>query len=328
MLNAHIIGWGKYLPERFVTNEDLAKCLPIDAERVAVRTGIKGRHFAAPHQATSDLAALAALSALTRANLSPRELDLIIIATNTPDHLFPATGCLVQNAIGAPQAAAFDLVAGCSGFLYALATGAQFIRGGAYRNVLIVAAEVLSRFIDWNDRGTRAYFGDGAGAVVLSALDEPGGMLAFDLQADGSNSQTMRLPAGGSRNPLTQQALDQGLHYGRMDGGAAYRFGLRAMSRVAQNVLSRAGLTIDEIDLFIPHQSNRRLIEQVAETLNVGNGKVAVNLEEYANISNAAIPVTLSDMIERGRIKPRSKILMTAFGGGMTYAGVIWQWIG
>jgi len=325
MFNAHIIGWGKYLPSQVITNAELAQTAGIDAEWVKTRTGIEQRHIADPKQASADMATRAAREALQMADVSPSRLDLIIAATNTPDYWFPATACLVQDALGAERAGAFDLAAGCSGFLYALVVAERFIRSGAYRNILVVGVETVSRILDWRNP-LCAYFGDGAGAVVLTAGEQPGGLLGFALSSDGSGGDLLILPGGGTRHGITPQVLEQGLQYGRMDGRAVYRYGLRAMVRMGQQALRQARLTIDDIDLFIPHQTNLQLIQQVAQRLHVPSAKVFLNVARYANISSAAIPVSLCDALEAGRIQPGHRLLITAFGGGLTSAGVVWQW--
>jgi len=325
MINAHITGWGKYLPGKIVTNAELAQTSGVDAEWVKTRTGIEQRHIADPKQASADMATRAARVALEVADVAPSRLDLVIAATNTPDYWFPATACLVQDALGAERAGAFDLAAGCSGFLYALVVAEQFIRSGAYRNILVVGVETASRIIDWRDP-ICAYFGDGAGAIVLTASQQPGGLLGFALSSDGSGGDLLILPGGGSRHGITQEVLDQGLQYGRTDGRAVYRYGLRAMTWMGQRALRQARLKIEDIDLFIPHQTNQLLIQQVAERLRVPREKVFVNVARYANISSACIPVSLCDAIEAGRIQPGRRLLITAFGGGLTCAGVVWQW--
>ncbi len=326
MINAHIIGWGKYLPEKIITNEDLAKSAGVDAEWVRTRTGIEARHVAAPKQASVDMGYRAARAALNVADLAPSRLDLIIAATNTPDYTFPATACLIQDALGADNAGAHDLAAGCSAFLYALASAVQFIRTGAYRHILVIGVETASRILDWSDKNTCPYFGDGAGAVVLAASEQPGGMLAFTLHSDGSGGDLLILPGGGSRHPLSQETLDQGLHRGRMDGRAVFRYGLRESVRNAHKVLRDAKMTIDDVDLFIPHQTNITLIQQIMERLHVPLGKTMINVAHTANLSSAALPVTLCDAIEQNRVKPGARILFTAYGGGLASAGVLWQW--
>lgn len=272
------------------------------------------------------MATRAARVALAQADLPPSQLGLIIVATSTPDYIFPATACLVQDALGATNAGAFDLGAGCSGFLYALVVADRFIRSGAYRHILVVGAETASRVLNWKDKTTCAFFGDGAGAVVLTASEQPGGLLAFALHADGSGGDLLILPGGGSRNPMSPEVLARGWQYGRMDGRAVYRYGLRAMVWLARVVLKQARLKIDDLDLFISHQTNKTLIDQVAERLRVPTDKVFVNVARYANISAAAIPVSLCDALEANRIQPGQRLLFTVFGSGLTSAGLVWQW--
>lgn len=325
MINAHIIGWGKYLPSKIVTNAELAKSAPIDPEWVRTRTGIEARYFVEPHQASADMAARAARAALQVADLDPLQLDLIICATNSPDFLFPATACLVQDAIGATNAGAFDLGAGCSGFVYALIVADRFIRTGAYRHILVIGVETVSRMLPMHN-SLCAYFGDGAGALVLTANEQPGGLIGFMLKANGAGADLLKLPGGGSRHPLSQQAVEQGLQYGQMDGRAVYRFGLRAMTYTARRLLHTTRLTINDIDLYIPHQTNQTLITQVIERLHVPAEKTFFNVARYANISTAALPVSLCDAIEVGRLKPGHRVLSTVFGAGLTYAGIVWHW--
>ncbi len=326
MLNAHIVGWGEYLPNRIVTNAELAQTIGVDADWVKTRTGIEQRHVAEPKQASADMATRAARAALASADISPSQLGLIIVATSTPDYLFPATACLVQNALGADNAGAFDLGAGCSGFAYALVVADRFIRSGAYRYILVIGVETSSRVVDWRDKNTCPYFGDGAGAVVLTGSESAGGLLSFSLSADGSGGELLMLPGGGSRNPMSQEVLERGWQYGRMDGRGVFRYGLRAMTALARDALRKARLTIDDIDLFIPHQNNTTLIQQVAERLRVPLEKVFVNVARYANISAAALPVSLCDAIQAGRVQPGSRLLIAVSGAGLTCASLVWQW--
>ncbi len=325
MVNAHIVGWGKYLPSRVVTNAELAQTAGIDAEWVKTRVGVEQRHIAEPNQASADMAIRAARDALQRADIPPARLDLIIVATNTADYWFPATACLVQDALGAERAGAFDLAAGCSGFLYALVVADRFIRSGVYRDILIVGVETVSRIMDWKSP-LGAYFGDGAGAVVLTAGEPPGGLLGFALSADGSGGDLLILPGGGTRHGISREVLEQGLQYGRMDGRALYRYGLRAMPWIGRRALRQAHLRVQDVDLFIPHQTNVTLISQVAERLGVPAEKTFVNVAPYANLSSAALPVSLCDAVAAGRIQPGKRLLLTAFGAGLTCAGVAWQW--
>jgi 3-oxoacyl-[acyl-carrier-protein] synthase-3 len=326
MLNAHIIGWGKYLPSKIVTNAELAQSAGVDAEWVKTRTGIEQRHIADPKQASADMATQAAHAALTCADLDPLQLGLIIVATSTPDYLFPATGCLVQDALGAHNAGAFDLGAGCSGFLYGLVAADRFIRTGAYRYVLVVGVETISRVVDWRDKNVCAFYGDGAGAVVLTGSENAGGLLSFSLSADGSGGDLLMLPGGGSRNPMSEETLARGWQYGRTDGRGVYRYGLRAMTWLARDALRKARLTVDDIDLFIPSQTNSTLIRQVAERLRVPDAKTFVDVSRYANISAASIPVSLCDALQAGRVQPGNKLLFAVSGAGLTAASLVWQW--
>ncbi len=325
-MNAHIIGWGKYLPERIVTNEELAERVGVDAEWVRTRAGIAQRHIAAPKQASADMGWRAARAALDVADVSPSRVDLIIAATNTPDYSFPATACLIQDALGARNAGTYDLAAGCSGFLYALVTATQFIKSGAYRNIVVVGTETASRILDWRDKSTCPYFGDGAGAVVLGASEQNGGLLSFTLHADGSGGELLIMPGGGSRHPLSQETIDAGLQYGRMDGKAVFRYGVRESVRNAHKVLRDARMSIDDVDVYIPHQTNITLINQILEKLRVPMEKTMLTVSRYANISSAALPVALCDAVEAGRVQPGARILFTAYGGGLTSGAVVWRW--
>ena len=326
MLNAHIIGWGKYLPPKIVTNADLAESAGVDADWVKTRTGIEERHVADPKQASAEMATFAARAALERADISPSQLNLIIVATSTPDFLFPATACLVQDSLGAHNAGAFDLGAGCSGFVYALVVADQFIRTGAYHHVLVVGVDTASRVVDWGNKNVCPFYGDGAGAVVLTGSEDAGGLLSFSLSADGSGGDLLILPAGGSRNPMSQETLERGWQHARMDGRGLFRYGLRAMTALARDALRQAHLKIEDIDLFIPHQMNSTLIQQVAERLRVPRDKTFVNLSHYANISDAAIPVSLCDALQAGRIQSGNRLLIAISGAGLTSASLVWQW--
>lgn len=325
---AHIVGWGKYLPGKPVTNPELAARggIELDDAWLRSRTGIQQRYFAEEKESTSSLATRAARVALEMADLDADQLDLIIVGTNSPDNLFPATACRVQDALGATRAGAFDLSAGCPGFLYALVTGSQFIRSGAMKHVLVIGAECISRMVNLKDKSTCAFFGDGAGAVVLTARDDPGGVLGFALGADGSGAELLILPAGGSRMPLTQRVLDEGHNFGHMDGPALYRFGTKALAQAVTESLRAAGVSLDDIDLFVPHQSNARLIQQVSAALKIPEEKVLVNIDRYANTSAAALPLGLCDAVEAGRLKPGDHVVLGTYGAGLTWAGAVVQW--
>jgi 3-oxoacyl-[acyl-carrier-protein] synthase III len=326
MTNAHIVGWGKYLPSKIISNAELAQSAGVDADWIKSRTGIEQRHVADPKQASSDLATQAARAALERADISPSQLSLIIVATSTPDYVFPATACLVQDALGADNAGAFDLGAGCSGFVYALVVADRFIRAGTSSYILVIGVDTTSRVVDWHDKNICPYFGDGAGAVVVTGSEDVGGLLSFSLSADGSGGDLLMLPGGGSRNPTNQESLEHGWQYGRMDGRGLFRYGLRAMTALGRDALRKAHLKAEDIDLFIPHQTNVTLIQQVAERLHVLEGRTFTNVSNYANISSAAIPVSLCDAIQADRIHPGNRLLITVSGAGLTAASLVWQW--
>jgi len=323
---AHIIGWGKFTPQNIVTNQDLAKKVDTSDEWIRERTGIAQRHIATPKESTALMALHAARDALEVADVSPHDIDLIILATATPEYLFPATACLVQDGLGADRAGAFDLEAGCSGFVYALATGAGMIRGGMANTVLVVGAETLSRIVDWSDRATCVLFGDGAGAVVLRGSDEPGGVLATVLGSDGSGGELLIVPGGGAKHPAGPDTVISKMHYLKMNGREVYRFATRVMALAARQAVERAGWQLDEIDLFIPHQANARIIESAAKTLQLSPDKVFVNLEKYGNTSAASSPIALCEALAAGKIKRGAHLVMVGFGAGLTWASCALTW--
>ncbi|HAG06676.1 MAG TPA: 3-oxoacyl-ACP synthase [Peptococcaceae bacterium] len=323
---AGIAGLGIYVPERVLTNQDLEKMVDTSDAWIRERTGIRERRIAAPEEATSDLAAAAARAALADAGITAGEVDLIIVATATPDTLFPATACLVQEKLGADRAGAFDLLAGCSGFIYALACGAQFIAGGAADTVLVVGAETLSRIVNWEDRNTCVLFGDGAGAAVLRPAPREKGILATLLGSDGSGGTLLQLPAGGSRLPASQRTVQENLHYIQMNGREIFKFAVRVMGDAALEVVRKAGLSPEQIDLFIPHQANIRIIDAAARRLGVPMEKVVVNVDRYGNTSAASVPLALADARDAGRLCRGANIVMVAFGAGLTWAAAAVRW--
>jgi len=323
---AQIVGWGKYVPSKVLTNDDLAAMVDTSDEWIRTRTGIAERRIAAPKEATASMAVQAAREALAVADVDPARLGLIIVATATPDYLFPSTACLVQDALGAERAAAFDLAAGCSGFVYALAVASQIIAAGAYELVLVIGSETLSRIVDWTDRATCVLFGDGAGAVLLQASEQPGGVLSSVLGADGSGGDLLIMPAGGSRQPASAETVAQRLHYARMDGREIYRFATRTMSKAAEQAVQQAGLALEQVDLVVPHQANSRIIETVAKLLKLPEEKVFVNIDRYGNTSAASIPIALCEAVEAGRIKPDNHLVLVSFGAGLTWAAAVVQW--
>ncbi len=325
---AHITGWGMSAPEKVVTNDDISKMVETNDAWIRERTGIHERHVAADDQFPSTLAVDASIKALKIANLHPRELDLIICSTSSPEHIFPATACLIQDQIGATKAGAFDLLAACSGFIYALNMGAQAIRSGSIKNALIIGAETLSRFTNWKDRNTCILFGDGAGAFVLQASEQPGGVLSAVMHSDGSGGDLLSIPGGGSRYPSTESTVLDGKHYIQMDGKEVFRFATRVMASATQEVLACAGLTLDQIQWIVPHQANIRIIESAARGLKLPMDRFIVNIEHYGNTSTASIPIAMVEAVEKGQIKPGEKIVMVGFGAGLTWGALAAEWTG
>jgi 3-oxoacyl-[acyl-carrier-protein] synthase-3 len=324
-----IAGWGKYLPQRIMPNAELAELVDTSDEWIRARTGIGERRIAAPEETTCSLAVNAARAALEQANLAADDLELIIVATCTPDYSnMPATASLVQHALGATHAGAFDLNAVCSGFLYGLATGSQFILTGAHKSVLVVGAEVFTRILDWQDRSTCVLFGDGAGAVVLRPTDEPGGLLSFVLGSDGSGACSLYVPAGGSRRPASAETVAERAHYVKMQGRDVFRFATRIVPESVVQALDVAGLTTEDIDLLIPHQANSRIIDSAARRLKLPESAVFANVEHYGNTSAASIPVALCEAIDAGQVKAGSTVVMSGFGAGLSWGTAIWKWHG
>lgn len=324
--NALITGWGMYAPERVMTNDELSTIVDTNDEWIVSRTGIRERRIAADDETTATLSVHAARDALAVAGVDAAEVDLIVLATCSPDYLMPATACLVARDLGATRAAAFDLSAACSGFVYALATASGFVRSGMYRNVLVIGVEVLSRFINWKDRSTCVLFGDGAGAVLLQASDQPGGMTGFQLFADGTGYEGIIVPAGGSACPASPQTLAEGKHFVQMLGGDVYKYATRQLAESALAAVRDAGLSMDDIDQFVFHQANLRIINSVAKQLDMPMDKTYVNIEKYGNTSAASVPMALVEAIAAGRIQPGDRILMVAFGAGYTAAAAVVEW--
>jgi len=321
-----ILGLGMFVPERRLTNAELEKMVDTSDEWIRSRTGIRERRIAEPEQATSDLATVAARAALADAGVGPEELDLIIVATAVPDMAFPATACLVQRNLGAERAAAFDLEAACSGFIYGLAVGAQFVATGTYGRVLVIGAEVLSRIANWTDRNTCVLFGDGAGAAVLGPSSGRRTLLTTHLGADGRGADVLKQPAGGSRLPASRETVEQGLHYVSMNGKEVYKFAVRIMGTAVSAALNQAGLSPSDIDVLIPHQANLRIIESAAEWFGMERERVIVNVDVYGNMSAASIPVALVEAARAGRIKEGDIVVLVAFGGGLTWGSAVLRW--
>jgi 3-oxoacyl-[acyl-carrier-protein] synthase-3 len=324
-----ISGWGKYLPARIMPNAELAKLVDTSDEWIRARTGIGERRIAGPEETTCSLAVNAARVALDRAQTPPEDLDMVIVATCTPDYSnMPATASLVQHALGATRAAAVDLNAVCSGFIYALTTGSQFIATGAYRNVLVIGAEVFTRILDWQDRSTCVLFGDGAGAVLLQPTDAPGGLLSFVLGSDGAGACSLFVPAGGSRQPASAETVAERAHYVKMQGRDVFRFATRVLPDSVVQALEAAELTTDDMDVLIPHQANTRIIDHAVKRLKVHSASVFSNVERYGNTSAASIPVALCEAVEEGLVQAGSTVVMSGFGAGLSWGTIVWKWHG
>ena len=324
---AQISGWGMYVPERVLTNADLARVVDTSDEWIVSRTGIRERHIVSDErETTSTMAVRAARRALRVANLTPSQVDLVIVATTMPDYPFPATACLVQDALGAVRAGAFDLSAACSGFIYALSVASSFIRSGAADHVLVIGSETLSRMADWTDRNTCVLFGDGAGAVVLSASTERSGVLASELGSDGSGGELLIVRAGGSRAPASYNTVSNGEHYLWMNGREVFRFATTIMPKATESVVRSAGWQLADLDLVIPHQANIRIIESSIKRLGLPPEKFFVNVERYGNTSAASIPIALCEAVAQGRVHPGDKLVLVGFGAGLTWAAAAVEW--
>jgi 3-oxoacyl-[acyl-carrier-protein] synthase-3 len=313
-------------PPRVLTNHDLERMVDTTDEWIRTRTGIVERHIADPEVATSDLALEAARPALERAGVRPDELDLIIVATITPDMPFPATACIVQDRLGAARAGAFDLQAGCSGFVYGVSLASQAIATGTCANALVIGADLLSRVADWTDRRLCVLAGDGAGAAVVQPAEEGRGVLSFALHADGSGGDFLKMAAGGSRMPTTAETVRQGLHYAYMDGQEIFRFAVSVVPEVTMECLDKAGLTAADVDLIIPHQANVRIIEACAKRMDIPQEKWVCNVDRYGNTSAASIPIALAESVESGRLTRGQVVLLAGFGAGLTYAAAAIRW--
>ena len=320
-----ITGIGAYAPEHVVTNDDLSKLMDTSDEWIVERTGIHERRVAADDQALSDIALPAARAALAQAGLEAGTIDLLIVATITPDMAFPSAGAIIADELGATDAAAYDLSAGCTGFMYAVAQGYGMVAAGLARHALVVGGDVLSRILDWSDRGTAVLFGDGAGAVVLERVSE-GGFLGFELGADGSGGPQLYLPAGGSRAPATAETVAEHKHYVQMNGREVFKFATRILVTSAEKVLAECGKTIDDVDVYIPHQANVRIIDHAAEKLGIPKEKIVVNVERYGNTSSGSIPLALADAQAEGRLQEGALVLMTGMGAGLTWGSGLIEW--
>ncbi len=326
--NAHITGWGVSVPERILSNDEIAQMVDTSDEWIVSRTGIHERHIAEEGESTASLGSEAALQAMEVARVTPNDIELIIVSTSSPEHIFPSTASLIQDRIGASRAGAFDLSAACTGFIFAMNMAAQAITSGSIDTALVLGAETLSRMVNWDDRGTCILFGDGAGAFVLQASEEPGGILSAVMRSDGSGGDLLSVPAGGSKLPTSTQTLQEGLHFIQMNGREVFRFATRVMKQATEDAVEEAGIALDDVNWVIPHQANQRIIETAARRLKMPMERVVVNLDRYGNTSTASIPLAAVEAIQDGRVKPGDKIVFVGFGAGLTWGAVAAQWTG
>lgn len=324
--NVKIIGTGSFVPEKIVTNEDLEKVLPTNADWIYKNLGIKERRIASEDERTSDLAWRAGKNAIENSGLSNTDIDLIIVATATPDRLAPSTACIVQEKIGAFSAVAFDIAAVCSGFLFGMSVASQYVASGVYDNVLVIGADTFSRITDWKRRDA-VFFGDGAGAAVISHSNVNGGFLAYRLYSDGRGKDNFTIPGGGSEFPITQDALDNGKRYFQMNGRAVYETATEVLPKAINQVLADTGLTVDDIDLMVPHQPSIKILQKTAELIGLPFEKVMTNMEKYANTSGGTLPILLDELNRAGKIKKGNIILFAAVGSGWTYGASIIKWM-
>lgn len=326
MLRGRIVSTGSYAPEKVLTNHALEKTVDTSDDWITERTGIKERRIASPEQAASDLAYEASKIALKRAGIKAKDIDLIIVATFSGDMPFPSTGCLLQHKLGAKNAAAFDLTATCSGFLFGLSVANSYIRSGEFKRILLVGAEVVSRFTDWEDRATCVLFGDGAGAVIIEPAREKRGIISVDIHSDGELQDLIMLPGGGSRNPASKESIKRRLHYVKMKGGETFKVAVKTLERLVVETLKKNKVKPSELSLLIPHQANLRIIQAVAKRLELPMERVFVNLDRYGNTSAASIPLALDEAVRTHRIREGDYVLMEAFGGGLTWASALVKW--
>ena len=321
-----IASTGSYLPETIITNADLEKMVDTSDEWISSRTGIKKRHVVKKEEAASDIAYQASIKALKKAGMSAKDLDMIILATITPDMLFPATACILQDKLGAKKIPAFDLEAACSGFLYGMSIANQYIATGTYETILVVASEALSKIINWKDRNTCIIFADGAGAAILHPSRDTSGIISTYLGADGGGADLVGVPAGGSRMPASIETVQQGQHYMQMKGNELFKRAINVMVEAIDKTLEKGNLTYKDIDFFIPHQANIRIIKAVAKKINLPTNRVYINLHECGNISAASVAIALDQAVEGGKINKGDKVLLTCFGGGLTWASTVIKW--
>lgn len=324
---AGIIGTGSYIPETVLTNSYFEKRLDTNNEWIVSRTGIKERRRVEEGVATSDIATYAALKAIEDANVNPKDLDMIIVATVTPDMSFPSTACIVQKNIGAINASAFDISAACSGFIYGLSIAEKFIKAGSAKYILVIGAETLSKITDYSDRNTCVLFGDGAGAAIVSSVEENNGILAAYTGSDGRGGDLLKLPAGGSRMPASLDTIANKLHYTKMDGSEVFKFAIKIMGEAAEKALEMCGLDKRDIDYLIPHQANIRIIESATKRLRIPKDKVFVNIDKYGNMSAASIAVALDEAKKTNKLSKGDVVVLVGFGGGLTWGSIVLRWV-
>jgi 3-oxoacyl-[acyl-carrier-protein] synthase-3 len=326
LVRAKITALGTYVPPRVLTNRDLEKIVETSDEWILTRTGIRERHIVDQGVATSDLAAEAARRALAQRGIDPSEIEAIVVATVTPDMLFPSTACLVQNKLGAKGCWGFDLSAACSAFVFALQTGAQFIATGAHKKVLVIGADVMTSILDYTDRATCILFGDGAGAVILEPAEDGVGLIDFVHEIDGSGGCSLFMPAGGSLHPASHETVDKKMHFVHQDGGAVFKYAVRKMGEVCEKLLARNGFTADDIDCFIPHQANQRIIQATAERVGLKPDRVIINIDRYGNTTAGTIPLAMQTAREEGRLKKGDLVLLASVGAGFTVGATLLRW--
>ncbi|HEV7797599.1 MAG TPA: beta-ketoacyl-ACP synthase III [Pyrinomonadaceae bacterium] len=325
-MRAGILGTGHSYPEGILTNAELEKIVDTSDEWITSRTGIKQRRKAAPGEYTSQFAVRAGRQAIERAGLQPEDIDLILCATVSPDQILPSTGCIIQAELGANKAAAMDVVAACSGFLYGLTIADTMIRTGQSKRALVIGAEILTQYVDYTDRGTCVLFGDGAGAAVLGEVNSNRGILSARIRSDGRYLEQLYSPGGGTRRPPTAETLASGDHFFKMKGNELFKVAVRSMGDISRDVLEEAGLSADEVKLFIPHQANQRITDAVAKNLGFDSERIYSNIQMHGNTSSASIPIALDECVEAGRINPGDLVLLASFGGGVTWGGVLMRW--
>jgi len=321
-----VVATGSYVPEKVLTNADLAKIVDTSDEWITTRTGVRERHIAAPNEVTSDLAVKAARRAIQKAGITPEEIDLIIVATITPDMPFPSTACFIQEKLKAFKAFCFDIQAACAGFIYGLEIARQFVANGTANTALVIGCEKLSSITDWQDRSTCVLFGDGAGAAILQGRPGSRGIFSTSLSADGRLTHLLNMPGGGSLHPASQQTLNDRMHYLKMAGKEVFKYAVNTMVDAANTVLKKASLTIDDVDLIFPHQANIRIVQAIGDRLGAPLEKYYINLERYGNMSAASIPVALDEALQKGVVKRSDVILLVAFGGGFAWGATLLEW--